>query len=381
MTDSKSFPLELLNRSKEVRLSYFKSCFIAHPAISSAKESFKRVAKHPGQSFVVFVYGPTGAGKTTLRQLIKKEIIDETLALLEDDRGCIPIAEVEAVLQQSGLFNPKDHLKRSLAALNEPKNLIDCKIDYGVRGISHNEKGEIKIEPTILETELGWALEKALKYRHPKAFLIDEAHHMLMLASGKKLSELPEAIKSLANRTEVVHGLLGTYDLLVLHNVGDQLSRRSVYVHFPRYHAICENDRNIFQSIIWSLCLEMPLLEQPDFLDDWEYIYSRTLGCVGTLKNWFNNALADALEEGENTLTLRHLEARSLSIAQCRNILAKIKDGEKKHAEVEGNLKELLQDLGLEDTSIEQQEAEVTPQQDPKTDVGMPNPKRRPVGE
>ncbi|MCC5616345.1 TniB family NTP-binding protein, partial [Nostoc sp. CHAB 5836] len=89
-------------------------------------------------------------------------------------------------------------------------------------------------------------------HRKPKIFFIDEAHHMLMIASGRKLTDLPEAIKSLANRTSVVHGLVGTYELLTLHDVGDQLSRPSAYVHFPRYRADCAQDREIFQSVVWG---------------------------------------------------------------------------------------------------------------------------------
>lgn len=391
MNSSVTFPEKLLHESKERKLAYFKEQVLAHPNIESAKENLKRIVKNPGETFVVFVYGPTGAGKTTLRRLIEKEIVEEYLSTLERDRGCIPVACIEVALQQSGLFNSKDHLKRCLVALNEPEKLIECKLDYGTRGIFKNEEGQIVIERSVLETELGWALEKALIYRHPKIFMIDEAHHMLKVASGRKLLELPEAIKSLANRTKVVHGLLGTYDLLMLQDIGDQLSRRSAYIHFPRYDANKEKDKHTFQSLILSFLIQMPLSEPPELLKYWEYIYAHSLGCVGTLKNWFNNALADALEEGANTLTIKHLEARSLSIAQCQNILKNIKSGESKHAQVEGNFYGLLKELGLEielqeshipvSTATESSETEKPiSKQSRTTDVGMPSPNRHPVG-
>ena len=177
-------------------------------------------------------------------------VIDESAAQLEIDPGFIAFTSVEAVVHSAGIFDSKDHIKRCLFALNEP--LIDHKIDYGTRGIYRNSKGQIVVESKVIETDLGWALEQALKHRKPKVFFIDEAHHMLMLASGRKLTDLPEAIKSLANRTGVMHGLIGTYELLTLHDVGDQLSRRSVYLHFPRYHADIAKDREIFQSIVWG---------------------------------------------------------------------------------------------------------------------------------
>ncbi|WP_049858595.1 hypothetical protein [Gloeothece citriformis] len=76
-------------------------------------------------------------------------------------------------------------------------------------------------------------------------------------------------------------------------------------------------------------------------------MYERSLGCVGILKNWTRNALADALEEGASTLTRKHLESRALSVGQSRNILKKIKEGEKNYADIEGEVEQLRNELGL----------------------------------
>ena len=127
---------------------------------------------------------------------------------------------------------------------------------------------------------------------------------MLAVASGRKLTEVPEAIKSLANRTEVLHGLIGTYDLLTLHDIGDQLSRRSLYIHLPRYDAQFIEDREDWESIAWNFQAQIPILEEPDFASNWEYLYERSLGCVGILKNWTRNAFADAMEDKAKTVTL-----------------------------------------------------------------------------
>jgi hypothetical protein len=290
MSTDRKFPPELLTSPKEPRLAYYNTYTMGHPHLDNAFETLKPIIRHCGESRIIFILGPTGVGKTKLRCLAQKWVIEQLLSSLETDRGCIPVASVEAVLQKSGLFNPKDHLKRSLFALNEPEQLVDHKINYRVRGIRRNHDGEIVIESRILETDLGWALEQALKHRRPKIFFIDEAHHMLAVASGRKLTDLPEAIKSLANRTEVLHGLLGTYELLTLHDIGDQLSRRSAYIHIPRYDAEFTEDREIWQSVVWGFQLHIPTVEEPDFLSNWEYLYERSLGCVGILKNWFMNA-------------------------------------------------------------------------------------------
>ncbi len=289
MPESQKFPESLLLQSPLIRLAFFDNYTMAHPRLEEAFNLLKLLVSNSGESRVIFIYGPTGVGKTTLRLLIEKWLIETNQPELEVEKGWLPFASVEAVVQKSGLFNSKDHIKRCLFALHEP--LIDHKIDYGTRGIYRNSNGQIVIESKVIETDLGWALEQALKHRKPKIFFIDEAHHMLMVASGRKLTDLPEAIKSLANRTRVVHGLVGTYELLTLHDVGDQLSRRSAYVHFPRYRADCTQDREIFQSVVWGFQLNMPLKEEPDLVSHWDYCYERSLGCVGILKNWLRNAL------------------------------------------------------------------------------------------
>ncbi len=347
MSSEREFPLELLTATKEHRLNYYDEYTMAHPFLDRAFEDLKPLVRHCGETRLIFIVGPTGVGKTKLRQLTEKWILEELWESIRNNMGHLAVASVEAVLQKSGLFNAKDHLKRCLYALHEPEEFIKNKINYGVDGVYRTDDGKLAIKSRILETDLGWALEQALKYSHPQIFFIDEAHHMLAVASGRKLTDVPEAIKSLANRTEVLHGLLGTYELLTLHDIGDQLSRRSLYIHLPRYDAQFIEDREDWQSIVWNFQAQIPISEEPDFVSHWEYLYERSLGCVGILKNWTRNAFADALEDEAKTVTLKHLERRALSIGQCRNILKKIKEGEKRYTEIEGEAEKLRTELEL----------------------------------
>ncbi|MBD2447391.1 AAA family ATPase [Nostoc sp. FACHB-152] len=395
MSTNRDFPPELLNQSKDKRLDYYSNeCFMLHPYLNDAFNRLKRHIEFCGDSRIVLITGPTGVGKTTLLELTKDWVKQMSLPTLEADKGCIPVADVEASLEKSGLFNPKAYLKRCLYALSEPENLIEHKINYGVRGIYRNDKGEIVVESKILETELGWALEQALKQRHPYIFLIDEAHHMLSVASGRKLTDVPEAIKSLANRTKILHGLFGTYQLLALQDIGDQLSRRSVYIHIPRYNAEFIEDIEMWQSVVWSFQQNIPTDEDTDFTSHWEYLYERSLGCVGILKNWTSLALKDALNENAKAVTLKHLERRALSVGQCQNILKTIKQGEARYAEIEGNVDGLRQALSLKskpksrassksDTPHQEQPEKqqgTTQSNKGRKGVGQRNPQRDEVG-
>lgn len=390
MDDQCLFPQDLLQASKKVRLDYYDNYTMGHPYLDEAFETIKPIIRECGDSRIVFVVGPTGAGKTKLVKLIQKWVITTLLPELEVDRGRIPFASVEAGLPPSGLFNAKDHLKRCLRALHEPEEFLDHKINYGVQGVYQNEDGELVINAKIIETELGWALEQALKHRRPKIFLVDEAHHTLAVASGRKLTDVPEAIKSLANRSQILHGLVGTYELLTLHDIGEQLSRRSIYIHLPRYNADYIEDRETWNSVIWNFQCQLPLHETPDLLSMWDYLYERSLGCVGILKDWTRNTLADVLEKEVPTMTQKDLQKRELSVGQARNILKKIKEGERTYAEIEGQSEQLRNELGLGVEPIPRSEAakklkesaskepNVTKQS--KNKVGQRANKRDPVG-
>ncbi len=58
-----------------------------------------------------------------------------------------------------------------------------------------------------------------------------------------------------------------------------------------------------------SFQVQLPLAETPKLVECAEYLYERTFGCIGLLKEWLLGALAEALDAEATTLTQAHLEA------------------------------------------------------------------------
>ncbi|MDZ7961477.1 MAG: ATP-binding protein [Aulosira sp. DedQUE10] len=389
MSTSNSFPRSLLLQPQENRLGYFLSYTVAHPRLIEATDMVLRTIDEPAGASFIFVYGPSGIGKTTMLQKVKQTLISQALPTLETDRGCIPVASIEAIGTESANFNWKDYFTRSLITMEEP--LIEHKVNYGAKGIHRNIEGHLIIEPKVAAPELRRALENALKYRRPKAFLIDEAQHMQKMASGRRLQDNMDCLKSLANLTGVIHVLFGTYELLTFRNLSAQLSRRTVDIHFPRYQTNVSEDIDIFKSILWSFQQHIPLHEEPDLLTNWEYCYVGSLGCVGILKNWLLRSFKDVLAEGGNTLSLKHLEQRNMSVAQLQTMLKEIQEGEKQLKESAENYKQLYNALGFEGESPihsnycfsdkpNQPKEEIPNPSKRKQSVGKRNPKRDQVG-
>lgn len=377
MTRLTGFPLELLKQPVSERLAYFENYTVAHPRLKEVYETLMRTIAEPAGASFIFVYGPSGIGKTTLRIRVEQKLTELALPKLESDRGHVPVVGVEAVAPESRNFNWKDYYTRALIALEEP--LIDHKVNYGVRGIYLDIFGKINVESKVVAPALRRALENALSYRHPDVFFIDEAQHFGKMASGYKLQDQLDCLKSVANTTGILHCLLGTYELLTFRNLSGQLSRRSVDIHFRRYCADTPEDVQAFKSILLTFQQQMPLTETPDLVTHWEYFYERTLGCVGILKNWLTRALKDVLDREGETVTLKDLQKRAWSVAQCQRMFKEIQEGERQLSETETDVQNLRSALGLgtKPVPLPEEAPTITHSQ---VKVGKRKPKRDPIG-
>jgi hypothetical protein len=233
------------------------------------------------------------------------------------DPGCLPFVSVEVPPPHAGRFRWQDYFSRLLAAMNEP--LIDSKIVQRMPGV-----------PSILGgMDLCYAVEQAIRHRRPPVVFVDEAQHLARIPSGRRLSDQLDVIKSIANRTQTVHVLLGTYELLSFRNLSAQLSRRSLDLHFQRYRVDSAPDRQVFQSVLLTFQKQLPFAEaEPDLMAIWDFLYERSVGCVGILKEWLMRACVRSIRHGATTLSREHLEQTALSISQCEKILAESREGE-----------------------------------------------------
>src|SRR5262245_58125236 len=120
------FPPDLLSQPKETRMAYFTGLTIAHPLLVQAYERLRRAVSEATSDSLIFIFGPSGVGKTTMMRRFERHLIEETNQELMADGGRIPVVSVEAVAPDSGSFNWKDFYKRLLMGLEEP--LMDRKI-------------------------------------------------------------------------------------------------------------------------------------------------------------------------------------------------------------------------------------------------------------
>lgn len=344
-----SFPRELFDQTKEARLGYFKAYTVAHPLLDQADKAVWNALREPAGALLVFVFGPTGIGKTTLLAHIEKRLVEAALLRMQEDQNHVPVLRLDAVAPAMTQFRWADYYDRGLTALHEP--LIDYKVDYHARPPIWSEKRNMFVSPRTRSRanvdELRRAFELALKYRSPRAVLLDEAQHLATMARGSQLRVQLDHLKSLAVMSQTVHVLAGTYDLLVLRNLNAQLGRRSIDVHFPRYNATKKDELQAFQQVLLTFQRHLPLSEPPDLVHQWKYCYARTIGSIGILKDWLTKALDEALETGAKTITPAILEHHALDPARCDQMITDIEEGEQLLTHDPAADERLLTRLGL----------------------------------
>lgn len=225
------------------------------------------------------------------------------------------------------------------------------------------------------------AVVEGLTHRRPRVVLIDEAQHFLRVGPGRNALDYVDVIKSIANRTQTVHILFGTFELLGLLDLSGQLSRRSIIVPFPRYHCDTPEEQKMFRHVLRTFALQLPLEEPPDLAGDWQFLYECTLGSLGLLKQLLVKAIASAYRENRLVLTRADLEKGALLPAQRNRILLEAAIGEKRLAGGGDLLPEECAILGLVPrVPPPRPPAPKTPTQDRKLHPGRRKPKRDPTG-
>ncbi len=348
MPIDQSFPPELLRQPSDARLAYFRALTIGHPLLLQVYDDLRHAIRDSAAGSIILVQGPAGVGKTTLLQRVEKDIREQLLPELTQDVERLPVVRIEAAAPESGNFNWKDYFKRLLIALEEPESLIDRKVIPDQSGATQSGNLKLIHHSTSVSSKLRYAVEQTLRRRRPLAVMVDDAQHLAIMGSGRKLLDQINIIKSIANLTRTTHVLTGTYELMMLRHLNGQLSRRSIDIQFSRYLSDDPEHREAFINCLWTFQQHLPVGRMPDLVKEWDYFYERSIGCVGVLKDWLTGALALALENGGKTLTRRDLQRRALSVTQCARMLAEAVDGERKLTETSEAQQELRKNLGLD---------------------------------
>lgn len=349
--NTRLFEEDLLNNTKEERIKFFENFTVSHPIM---KETLKELLEeiYGGSQNIIMVVGPSGVGKSRLFYATLRAVIKDMEEEMKEDKSIIPITGLELPNPDLGKFNWKDFYDRVLTSLKEP--LVGYKIDINL--LNAGNKKKIYGRNATTAAALRQSVESAFYHRKCKAILIDEAQHFFSLNQRSfGNSEINQrqfnSIKSLANMSNVKIVLFGTYDLNAVFNLDGQLSRRVKEIHFPRYRFEIEEDQDNFYSIVLTFQKLLPLKKEPKLTEYFDYLYESCIGCTGILKDWLQRCLIEAIDNSEETITLKNLKKNALQTKKLITLANEAIDGEYAFKYNYAEIAELKDLLGIEKTN------------------------------
>ncbi|MFN6568183.1 ATP-binding protein [Dendronalium sp. ChiSLP03b] len=380
------FPPELLDQPAQVRLDYFKKpdITVMHHNLITAYNQAHRAIREPAGASILMVIGPSGVGKSTLLRLLIKKILEESLEQMTKAVSWLPIVSVNAPAPGRGTFRWKNLYLLILTAVDEPG--IDQKINYHNGNIVRGADGVLRIAEKVTEDALRLAMIKALTHRKPYVLAVDEFQHIGKMAGPEQLEAHMDCVKSAVDASQVPWMGFGTYQLLKFLNLSPQLRRRTKTIHFGRYRLEIDSELKEFKRVLEHFQHRLAFSQPPPLRQKyWEFCYERSIGNIGTLKDWLTDAYDLALSEAASTLTLDHLIATAKPASDCERMAIEAIDGEEALTDSRAKQNQLRLLLGLTQAKSQQQPS--PPQV--ATDIPLPtkqvskkfkrNPKRDPI--
>ena len=313
------------------------ACFsttILHPHFKACLERLHQIVRLK-TARIIIVTGPTGSGKTTLRYRFAEEIESLAAPEMENDPEMVPYGAISVKAPGPTAFSWKDNYIQLMRSLQHP--FAEC------RGIAHNgSHADPKQEPMkvialeqaqrLSNDRLFRVLQRTIEHRNPKVILLDEAHHLLRLASAQSLVNQLEHLKYLADETRTPHVLFGTYESIQFMDLSGSLIRRREIVHLPRYvfnPADAEKSIEGFAMAVAEYARDLDSVSHVDLLKEVPFLYQGSVGCVGVLREWLLGAYQRVETNSPRKITKRLLEQTMLESSDRLKLLNEAQKGER----------------------------------------------------
>ena len=328
---------EPLPPEPQALLNHFKAYAVWHPRLLQVRTQVLDTIWEPADVVFVVVCGPSGVGKSKLAEVVTTRL-NTPKSEMNGHRSRRALL-INTRPPDGELFHRTNFYQKGLTLLG--KTTFDRQIKVDVATAEHlieNKRAKGKTSTKYPDDpEMRDVYEEELRRLGLRAVILDEAQHLITSGDGKQPKDQLNWIKSMATETDVLHVLIGTYDLLPFCNLDGQMARRGSEFHFARYHIEDENDCQAFRNAFSSLLKQLPLQVDHDALiQRWWYFFEGCIGCIGILKQWLVRALYQALREESPELTRSHLEKSVLPDAKWQRMRADANSGEAEFQFAEG---------------------------------------------
>ncbi len=179
--------------------------------------------------------------------------------------------------------------------------------------------------------EMRDAVQYALALLRVKVVFVDEAQHLMYVDTPHKPTAQLDWLKTFTEQTNVLHVLVGNFDLYDCCHLNAQAARRMRDLPFARYHLDNATECAEFATALRTFLEEVPLEVDVDgLLGHWRWFGEWSLGCIGVLSDWLVETVDDLCKRGETTLTIKALQRHALQPDQRARMEIEARTGERK---------------------------------------------------
>jgi hypothetical protein len=317
-------------------LQDFKTLKVRHPRLEEMEQFLLRAISGHRSYTLLDLYGASGVGKSTVMGQAARLV-----RAAETNPAVIPVVIVQASPEDVGSAARLDYYQQILTQLQHHPAIRD-RTKHLPLYINPRKKSSDPAEWLDMRN----AVEYALALLQVKVVFVDEAQHLLAPDPLRKPTAQLDWLKTLANRTNVLHVLVGNFDLYEYCHLNAQVVRRMRDHHFPRYHLDNQKECEEFVGALQSLLESVPLIvDVPALLKHWRWFGEWSVGCVGVLGDWIVETVDALWGKGETVLTVEALTKYALQPDQRARMEMEARTGEHRVARAKAQSELQLQKL------------------------------------
>lgn len=290
------------------------AALIMHQAFQLGTKELKLAVEKEGSGRLVFLIGPTGAGKTTMRQTMMRNMVGDPEHW---GTGRIPAAEVLAMLPNGAYFSSRALVESMLDELFLPDLSWMCTPGQAesptLRRIfeeiaASRSQWDATLRPLRSESRSWGALITMAKYRSLQWMSIDQA---AALCTNHRNTDPADHILNLmgvAEKAKINFLLSGVQGAASLWADRPEVRRRCDIVWVPPYSYLRKEDRDPFLQLLRTLGAKYKYTTPTLLFDMAADLVAASAGIFGVLQKILEDASIKSALAGRDKVSKRDIE-------------------------------------------------------------------------
>ena len=327
---------------------------------------------------IILMVGASGVGKD---RLVRTEVQRLNEPILHDPRS-LRAVRFTVPSPQRGSFPWSAFWGRWLHALDDP--LPECKVNRELKKERLIEGESTQAQRASVDA-LRNAAFAATRDRGVDVVFIDEAANLVPKERTRTLRDQLDVLRDLTDTGCCKIVLVATARILEPLSLSGELARRTGEVFFRRYAdgRVRSPEYKYFASVVKTLADGLPEESRPSVRKRVRLLHAGSLGCVGILHDWFDDAIVRCLRERQDVLDFTHFEATVLPDSKLKTLQEEAEAGDGLYQELSARtFGGLLGAPGAADApaaAAASSSAASVPSLPARRRVGTPKPGRHPV--